>query len=140
MNRSTAGVSMDVSMTFEPEPGLVRHLSTVFGYRQSDPYAVSLRFLAGAGAPVWVFGRELLAQGLGEPAGVGDVQIVPGTDESGRGVVDIVLSSPDGEFMGTVFADDVSRFLTRTESVVALGREAEYLDLDGLLDLLLTAA
>ncbi|MET8847999.1 SsgA family sporulation/cell division regulator [Amycolatopsis sp. NPDC004625] len=61
-------------------------------YDPADPYAVTLV----TGFTRWVFARELLAGGLIEPTGDGDVHIRPDTGGDPALIV-IRLSSPDGE-------------------------------------------
>src|SRR6187200_543681 len=41
----------------------------------TDPYAVTMHLEARSGTVVWTFARELLADGIYQPSGNGDVQI-----------------------------------------------------------------
>lgn len=63
----------------------------------------------------WVFGRDLLAEGLAGPAGLGDVRFSP----AGVGVA-IELRSPDGRCTLTAPLDVLADFLARTVALVAL--------------------
>jgi hypothetical protein len=114
------GRTVDVPATFE--------------YDAADPWAVRIVFPGGRGdtaAPVrWVVGRELLLEGLTDPAGDGDVRLFPSVDEDGRAAVVIELCSPDGRLVLQVRTSALYRFLSRTLTVVPLG--AESIDLDEL--------
>jgi hypothetical protein len=47
-------------------------------YRSTDPYAVELTIRVRGQKPItWLFGRELLDDGLRQPSGVGDIRIAP---------------------------------------------------------------
>jgi sporulation and cell division protein SsgA len=108
-------------------------LRASFGYGAADPWAVWITF-PGASArstePVrWAVGRDLLLQGLTDPAGEGDVQLFPSVDENGRAAVVIELRSPGGRFVGQMRTSDLYRFLSRTLALVPLGTETIDLDL-----------
>jgi hypothetical protein len=101
-------------------------------YDPADPYAVHVLFHAdspGGEAVSWSFARELLATGLDEPAGIGDVRVWPWATPRGDFVA-LALSSPDGNALFEVPRTVVARFLRRTHVVVPRGRETSYLDLD----------
>ncbi|WP_418960052.1 SsgA family sporulation/cell division regulator [Streptomyces tritici] len=106
-------------------------------YDREDPYAVSMAFPPPAtleGVEVsWAFSRELLAQGMEAPAGVGDVRVRPfGYD---RTVVE--LHAPEGVAVVHIRTSEVRRFLDRAQLLVPAGREHQYLDWDGALGRLL---
>ncbi|MGH3306858.1 MAG: SsgA family sporulation/cell division regulator, partial [Nocardioides sp.] len=67
-------------------PGSVE-LDAVFEYDSRDPFAVWITFGSGAASIRWAMARSLLAQGLTDPAGEGDLRLRPGIDEDGSGVV-----------------------------------------------------
>ncbi|MFE7773579.1 SsgA family sporulation/cell division regulator [Streptomyces sp. NPDC057445] len=99
-------------------------------YDRADPFAVSMEFPAPAtleGTEVsWAFSRELLAEGMDAPAGVGDVRVRPyGYD---RTVVE--FHAPEGTAMVHIRTSELRRFLERAERLVPAGREHLYLDLD----------
>lgn len=99
-------------------------------YDSRDPFAVSMAFPPPAtleGTEVaWAFGRELLAQGMEESAGVGDVRIRPyGYD---RTVLE--FHAPEGTAMVHIRTSDLRRFLKRSLELVPVGREHLHLDLD----------
>ena len=92
-------------------------------YSASDPYAVRAVF-SGDGMEVeWVFARELLRTGLGTPVGDGDVHIWPSWG-TGRELLMISLTSPDGQAVLEAGAADVRSFLDRTAAVVPHGDES----------------
>ena len=98
-------------------------------YSAADPYAVRAVF-SGDGMEVeWVFARDLLRTGLASPIGDGDVHVWPSWG-TGRELVMISLTSPDGQAVLEAAADDVRTFLDRTAAVVPDGEEGLYLDLD----------
>ena len=65
-------------------------------YDLADPYAIHATFHAAGDTVEWVFARDLLAAGLRDDAGLGDVRVWP-SSEAGVQVVYISLSSPEGE-------------------------------------------
>ncbi|MEV5972405.1 SsgA family sporulation/cell division regulator [Streptomyces sp. NPDC051921] len=99
-------------------------------YDREDPYAVSMAFPPRAtleGVEVsWAFARELLAQGVEGPAGVGDVRLRPyGYD---RTVVE--FHAPEGVAMVHVRTSELRSFLERSQHLVPSGLEHQYLDWD----------
>lgn len=105
----------------------------------ADPFAVSARFdVAGAGV-LWTFARDLLLDGLLEPAGDGDVHVWPVEGDDGRALIALELSSPDGEALLHVGAADVHRFLRQSLASVPRGSESDLLDLDVLVAHLLAS-
>jgi hypothetical protein len=110
-------------------------LSASFEYDARDPWAVWIAF-HGTGEDVrWAVGRDLLLQGLTEPAGEGDVQLFPSVDEDGRAAVVMELCSPDGRLVTQLRTSELYAFLSRTLAIVPLG--AETVDLDLLVETLI---
>jgi hypothetical protein len=106
-------------------------------YSAADPYAVRAVF-SGDGMEVeWVFARDLLRTGLATPTGDGDVHVWPSWG-TGRELLMISLTSPDGQAVLEAGASDVRDFLDRTAVVVPDGGESAYLDLDAAVARLLT--
>ena len=107
------------------------------GYRSDDPYAVHIAFHINSDRPVhWTFARELLVEGVFRPCGNGDVRVWP-TKVSGRGVVLMSLTSPDGDALLEAPAAAVSAWLERTLRAVPPGSEQALLRIDdGLAELL----
>jgi len=109
-------------------------------YSADDPFAIRMVFHVGLDEPVeWIFARELLAAGLAEPAGEGDVQVWPGSPD-GREVLNLALSSPFGQAHFEAPASPTADFLRRTYGLIAAGREDEFVDVDSELDELLWRA
>lgn len=105
-----------------------------FRYDLADPYAVSAVFHVGDGQTVeWNFARDLLADGTRAAAGEGDVRIEPAGP-----MLRMVLSSPSGQATLEGPLSAVNAFVARSNAVVPPGREAEMVDLDGELALLLS--
>jgi hypothetical protein len=99
-----------------------------------------MAFHVGTDEPVeWIFARELLAAGLDGPAGEGDVRVWP-ADDGGEGVLNIALSSPFGQAHFEAPLTATAEFVARTFGVIAAGRESDFIDLDGELDVLLWRA
>jgi hypothetical protein len=107
-------------------------------YDRDDPYAVHLSFLTPSGRdPIeWIFARSLAADGLTGPAGDGDVRIRP-TPHDLTGPVYVELRSPSGRALLAVPRPVLAEFVDRCHEVVPPGDEADYIDLDVELDLLL---
>lgn len=110
-------------------------LAGVLSYDQSDPFAVSLRLVHGTQDVRWTFARELLAGGLYEPTGEGDVHVWPCLSRDGSSVVMIELTSPDGELLVEASARLVSSFLDEVQQIVPAG--TEQVDVDALIERLL---
>lgn len=113
-------------------------------YDRADPFAVRLVFPPVAsldGAEVtWTFGRELLEEGLGAPAGAGDVQIWPGDPDGERDVVVVELHADGGMAVVQFDARDLQSFLARSYEIVPQGGEAQHLDVEADLAALLREA
>jgi hypothetical protein len=107
-------------------------------YDRDDPYAVHLSFPTSPGRdPIeWIFARSLVSDGLTVPAGDGDVRIWPSPDEL-TGPVYVELCSPSGRALFAVSRPVLADFVARCHTLVPPGSEADYLDLDAELDMLL---
>ncbi len=100
-------------------------------YAGPDPYAVALAFqTTHSREVVWRFARGLLAQGLIEPAGQGDVRLRPLDTPATDRVVEIELRSPDGRAVFRAPHAELRDHLARTQELIAFGTEHEWLDLD----------
>ena len=120
---------MNSSKTVEAELGLrlvvPEHdgvpLTASLHYRGDDPYAVRMAFHVGMDEPVeWIFARDLLAEGLTEPAGEGDVRVWPAATDNHR-VLNISLSSPFGQAHFEAPLSALAGFLLRTFQVIPAG-------------------
>ncbi|WP_327679136.1 SsgA family sporulation/cell division regulator [Kitasatospora sp. NBC_00458] len=106
------------------------------GYDPADPYAIRFTFHLPGDEPVtWVFARELLLDGIGRPAGEGDVHIHPVGGELAE--VCVVLHSPEGDAVLRASAPPLVAFLARTDRLVPMGQEATAGELDAQLALIL---
>lgn len=106
-------------------------------YRGDDPYAIQMAFHVGTDEPVeWIFARELLAAGINQPAGEGDVRVWPSvaTDQD---LLNISLSSPFGQAQFEAPLAAMTGFLLRTFEIVPVGREDEFIDVQNELNELL---
>jgi len=87
-------------------------------YDQHDPFA----FTISVRERRWVFARELLAGGLIEPTGDGDVHISPQIGDPTT--VLLFLSAPSGEAVLRIPRDPLERAVDEAEALVPLGAEA----------------
>jgi len=118
-------------------PGPLRNIEAEFRYDPADPYAVALTFHLGDDVLRWDLARSVLARGLTDPSGEGDVCLWPHVTEEGRAVVMVNLFSSDGELVGEIRTNELYRFITRTLALVPLGTENDWLDLDSVVAQLL---
>jgi hypothetical protein len=126
-----------VAMERFDEAGALVQSDAVFSYDPSDPLAVTLVLKASPRDVRWTFARDLLVDGLSQPAGEGDVVVFPFLDEAtGAAVTVLGLRSPDGEFMSQMPQQEVRAFVQGTLDSVPLGTESDLIDLDELVDLL----
>ena len=78
---------------------------------------------------MWVFARDLIAQGLESPAGEGDVGVWPSRSQ-GEPVVCLALSSPNGQALLECPRADIAGFLEQTLGTVPAGDESLHLDVE----------
>jgi hypothetical protein len=133
MNTAALTVTQAVALELIDPTGAVTPIDAELHYDPSDPYAVTAVFITGATQVRWTFGRDLLAEGLYEPTGDGDVHVWPCLDADGRAVVIIELCSPDGEALVQAQTGDLSAFVDRMNRAVAPGRESDNMDVDAAL-------
>ncbi|CAL9359556.1 Sporulation-specific cell division protein SsgB [Streptomyces sp. enrichment culture] len=105
-------------------------ISATLHYDRRDPFAVRMTFPAPAtleGVDVcWTFSRELLAAGMEQPEGDGDVRVRPyGYD---RTVLE--FHAPEGTAVVHVRSGELRRFLAAADELVPVGLEHLQLDLD----------
>jgi hypothetical protein len=134
MMRSRASASRTLpALTVQPEG---RSLDWVtLRYRSGDPFAVEARLPAGhTRAATWRFARDLLADGLTQSVGEGNVRISPwSATATGRDTVRLAMRSPETQVLVQLDAADVLEFLDLTQTVVQRGNESAHLDLDAAL-------
>jgi hypothetical protein len=145
----SATVSVELGLRLVAAEQTIVPLVASLHYSGSDPYAIRMAFHVGAEDPVeWIFGRELLADGMTTPEGEGDVRIWPSSPAVGRdgqvrgplSVLNIKLSSPFGEAHFEAPSEAIASFLDRTYAIVRMGQESSVIDIDAELDGLLRQA
>jgi Streptomyces sporulation and cell division protein, SsgA len=112
------------------------------GWRESDPYTVEVLFLVGEDGSEdvpWLLARDLLAQGLHSPSGIGDIHIRPGgsCECCGDDITVIKLTAPSGWAEFGFSTADLSQFLEATYDQCPPGAESLVFDLDTEIALLL---
>ena len=109
----------------QPAPVVTR-----WSYTASDPFAVSLAVRTRHDRWVeWLIGRELVIEGLDGPTGEGDVRMRPRAVQ-GYDIVEIEIRSHDGRAVLEVDRELLRHFVDATLAAVALGDEADRMDLD----------
>ena len=120
--------------------GTCRDIAATFSYDPADPYAVWVAIPWLDEQVRWGMCRNLVSRGLTDPVGEGDVQLWPSTNEAGRGIVVMDLCSDDHHVVAEVSTRELYRFLTRTLATVPFGSERLHLDVDLLINDLLSQA
>lgn len=128
--RRARSIAQDITLQCLDAWGRTADLPATFGYDPADPWAVWITFRGPRDQVRWAVGRDLLLQGLTDPAGEGDIQLWPSIDEAGRAAVVMELHSPDGRLVTQLRTHELYRFLTRSLAVVPAGSES--IDLDEL--------
>ena len=137
MDRSST-VSHKLALHLLSSEGDVLPLTAELHYSADDPIAVKACFDDGSPEPVrWVFARELLAEGMKELNGDGDVVIWPTIDTDGQAAVQLRLSSPHGDALLEASASEVEEFLAATWRLVPPGTEHRHIDVDDVITALL---
>jgi len=136
-SRRTATATIHVAVPFISGVSQNELLEGELVFDPADPYAVTMHLEARSGAVVWTFARELLADGIYQPSGNGDVQIWPCLSSSGEAVIIIELCSPDGTAVLQAPSRAVHGFVARTHDVVPQGEESVHLRLDDMIAQLL---
>ena len=140
MNTAPLTVTQQLTLELIDPTGGITPIDAELHYDPTDPYAVTTVFMTGSTQVRWTFGRDLLAQGLYEPTGDGDVHVWPCLDSDGHAVVIIELCSPDGEALVQARTGDLSTFVDRMTKAVALGGESAHLDIDAAIFAILADA
>jgi hypothetical protein len=133
MNMAPATVTQPVRLELIDASGAATPIEAELRYDASDPFAVTTVFMTGHSEVRWTFGRDLLSDGLYEPAGDGDVHVWPCLDTNGHAVVIIELCSPDGEALVQARTGDLRAFVDRMNKAVKPGTESELLDVDAVI-------
>jgi hypothetical protein len=139
-----ASVTADVTMRLLLVGGGLVLVDAHLRYDTSDPYAVFVGFEAGCDSLVhWTFGRELLLDGLHDMTGDGDVRVWPSLAENtrlDRRTVCLSLTAPSGAALFEIDRETLADFLDQATALVPVGRECEFVDIDGALAALLIDA
>jgi Streptomyces sporulation and cell division protein, SsgA len=147
---SSSTVSAELGLRLiVPQQTIVPLVASLF-YSREDPYAIRIAFHVGLDEPVeWIFARDLLAKGIKERQGLGDVTVWPSAatpdphcedPEPGRNILNIELSSPFGQAHFEAPIKEISDFLQRTYRLVESGKESDHVDVEGELNELLRQA
>jgi hypothetical protein len=130
MNTAPATVTQPVRLELIDGSGAATPIEAELRYDAADPFAVTTVFMTGHSEVRWTFGRDLLSEGLYEPAGDGDVHVWPCLDSNGHAVVIIELCSPDGEALVQARTGDLRAFVDRMNKAVKPGTESDQIDID----------
>jgi len=130
MNTAPLTVTQPVQLELIDASGAATPIEAELRYDANDPFAVTTVFRTGHTEVRWTFGRDLLAEGLYEPAGDGDVHVWPCLDTNGHAVVIIELCSPDGEALVQARTGELRNFVDRMSKAVKPGSESDLLDVD----------
>lgn len=132
-------VTQPVQLELIDSSGTATPIEAELRYDATDPFAVTTVFMTGHSEVRWTFGRDLLAEGLYEPAGDGDVHVWPCLDSRGHAVVIIELCSPDGEALVQARTGDLRTFVDRMSKVVKPGTESDLVDVDAAITAIFAA-
>jgi hypothetical protein len=104
-------------------------------WRESDPYAVRMLFLRGPDESEdvpWLISRDLLAEGLYTPSGIGDIHIAPDgcCEDCDEEFTVIELDTPDGAAVFGFVTEELAAFLQDTYDQCPPGAESLVIDLD----------
>lgn len=133
---STSVVSCDLQMQVVLEDDDRVTVPVVLAYEAQDPFAMSATFRTGEGDITWVFARDLLRDGLTNPAGEGDILIRPAHPSRGP-VVIFTLSSPSGAARLEGNRHELREFVKDVYDLVPDGYEWQYLQVDRVIGELL---
>lgn len=110
-------------------PGIKLPLRLCMSYRADDPFAVTFTFMEedpdSSEQVGWSFARNLMVQGLVEPAGEADVKFHPFAT-----TLQFTLSSPDGTQAFELDRAAAAAFIDQTYTLVPLGTEEERVNWD----------
>jgi hypothetical protein len=115
-------------------------IAAEFRYDPNDPLAVSLVIGLECAEPVvWVFGRDLLADGVSEACGLGDITVEPASDTAnGTTCRDIRITLATDRLATMIAArDKVVEFLVESFTVVPSGCELDHIDFDAEIEALI---
>jgi hypothetical protein len=130
MHGLPTAVTAELSLRMVVDTDATIEVPCALEYRAEEPYAVRATFRTGVADIEWMFGRDLLLEGLQRPSGEGDVVIWP--EHSGEHpLILLALNSPSGQAVLECDRPLVEVFLRRTFEIVPLGAEELTTDVDG---------
>ncbi|MFJ2061084.1 SsgA family sporulation/cell division regulator [Streptomyces sp. NPDC087908] len=108
-----------------------RSVPTRFIYRPTDPFAVTVHFLAEGMVVTWLFARQLIEDGLSGCAGKGDVAIWSG---SGATAYSLFFTLHSTNLSVTLEAprDVLFEWLQDTYRLLPAGAESSVVDWEGI--------
>lgn len=130
-------VTHSIALELIDASGTATPVQAELRYDRHDPYAVSAIFSTGTTQVRWVFSRDLIAEGIYEPSGDGDVHVWPCLDVQGGAVVVIELCSPDGEALMQARSKELTAFIASADKVVPRGSESLLLEVDNAIEAML---
>ncbi len=135
MKRRTTGnvTAATLAVRVSNTEGTSVHVAAELTYAPDDPYAVTLTFRDPRGPIPWTFARDLLAEGIYEPVGQGDVHVWPCLSAAGEAVVMVELGSVEGGVVVEASARAVNTFVSETLVSVPRGSESQRYDVDAAL-------
>lgn len=136
MRRRTTGnvtVATTLAVRVSNTEGTSVHVAAELTYVPDDPYAVTLTFHDPSGPIPWTFARDLLAEGIYEPIGQGDVHVWPCLSVTGEAVVMVELGSLEHGVVVEASTRAVSAFVSETLASVPRGSESLRYDVDAAL-------
>lgn len=134
-----ANVTTELDLRLVVRGGPSLPLTAGLDYRADDPWAVRVAFRTGGPgdrAVEWLFARQLLTEGIGADAGLGDVRVWPSEDGPDRTVC-LQMASPSGSARFEIDRDALVEFLQQTYLAVPTGCEEQAVDLEHEFGLLL---
>ena len=133
---ATVTAEFELRLVVQGGPSLP--VTAALRYSAADPWAVQVAFRTGGADDLvveWLFGRQLLTDGLGSPVGEGDVRVWPALHDGER-VVNLAMTSPSGSALFEIDRDGLTEFLQQTYLAVPTGTESEGIDFDAEVALL----
>lgn len=122
-DRGTVATTLQMATVVGGRPA--RCGTVEFAWDEADPLCVTMTFVSDRGRHrrrrPWVVARDLLAAGLTDPAGLGDVTVMPSAVDPW--CVELTLSSPDGYRALLLDREGMRDFLAATLRRVPFGAE-----------------
>lgn len=130
---------IDIKGVVQVAPSEFASARGTFRYDTADPYAVTATFSANDDdeGVEWIFARELLALGLKNNVGTGDVKVAP-VPEYGDSI-SFSLLSDEGTAVLLFPLADISGFVEYTFRMVNWGDEGSKINMDAVLAEILDA-